>query len=60
MVGEASRGREVDRWRKQYEIGKIWVGGGAQKTTVFPIWLRQRVHVRNKRHRSENFGVDIV
>lgn len=22
------------------------------KTTGFPVWLRQRVHVNNKRHRS--------
>lgn len=26
--------------------------GGAQKTTGFTVWLRQRLHVRNKRHRS--------
>lgn len=26
---------------------------GAQKTTGFPVWLRQRVHVRNIRQKLE-------
>ena len=41
--------KAVEAVFKKDGYGKV---DGPQKTTGFPVWLRQRVHVRNIRHRS--------